>query len=219
MKPLLFRLLGVVCLSLASGPAVANPMMSVREVSAEVTGAINVRLRFISDMSTTPDYVVTFGTKHSDWFTDGSVYSRNIGSGKTFTGPYQFLCDCNVPNGSSLDYYVEATKVTVTPVANLSNAGLCDSRCAGAPPRDAGLPSPDARPGLDSAGGGAGGGSNDGTAGTSGSGASDRKPAGDGTETNDSKSSACSFSGWRHGSALSMVLALGLMALSWRRRR
>lgn len=283
--------LALVCLSLVSGTALANPIMIVGRLSAEATGSTHVRIRYYSNYGTATPQVATYGTSHSDWFTTGESYTADTGSGvKSMT--YYFMCDCHVPTGSALTYTAEGA-TTYIPAANLtatitpvpSSSTLCDLQCASADSRDGGVDStpdsllspdvslsrdllsdraPDTSVAIDvpvtpedkpdaplaadtsvvvstggstatsSAAGGsvAPGGATATSAATAtggNAGTSSAPLAGGNSSATTVSTSApseekkgggsCSFSSHGRTGALSLLLALGLMALSWRRRR
>jgi hypothetical protein len=167
----------VLCFSLVSGTALANPIAYVARLSVEVTGSTHVRVRFTGNVSGPPDDLVTFGTSQSKWFTTGAGESEDTGSGVETMG-YEFLCDCHVPTGSPLTYtskslseYSPKMTVTVTPSAN--DTDLCDEECAVA----------------------------------------------DKAANQDTSGSACSFSPNRRDGTLALLLVLGLVASTLRRRR
>jgi hypothetical protein len=134
----------VLCLTLVSSTALANPIMMVMRLSAESTGSTHVRLRYLTNYGSSPS-LATYGTSHSDWFTTGDSTSEDTGSGvKTMT--YEYMCDCHVPTGSPLTYQVETpsgmpsyytSQLTVTLTPSPSSTTLCDDKCAQADSRDA----------------------------------------------------------------------------------
>jgi len=138
----------VICLSLFSGTAFANPIMMVGKLSAQATGNTHVRLGYYTNSGTkTPAIAKTYGTSQSDWFTTGEQIGQDTGSGVQ-TMPYWFMCDCHVPTGSPLTYQAELASyfppeslvATITP--SPQSTALCDDKCAQAPMRDAGAEDP-----------------------------------------------------------------------------
>lgn len=283
--------LALLCFSLVSGTALANPIMIVGRLSVEATGSTHVRIRYYSNYGTKTPEVATYGTSHSDWFTTGENTSADTGSGVQ-TMALNYMCDCHVPTGSALTYtaggastYIPSANLTatITPAPNAST--LCDDRCAAADSRDGGVDTtpdsllspdvssfgqdvladavpdtsvasdvpvapedkPDAPLAADTAlvvstGGttatsSAAGGSvapggttaSASTAAGGNTGTSSAPLAGGNTSASTVSTGApseekkgggsCSFSSHGRTGTLSLLLALGLMALSWRRRR
>ena len=138
-------------LSLVPATGLANPLMIVQKLSAEVTGNTHVRIRYVSNYGASKPYLETiYGTSQSDWFTTGETYSADTGSGvQTMT--YYYRCDCHVPTGSPLTYSVSGS--SMGPASNLSatltpapaDTTLCDTQCASADSRDAGADANDTR--------------------------------------------------------------------------
>jgi hypothetical protein len=212
----------VLCFSLVSGTALANPVEYVVRLSVEATGNTHVLVRFISNKSSPPEDLTTFGTSHSDWW-PGAGTSENTGSGLERLD-LNYMCDCHVPTGSPLTYtsarlgqYSPKMTATLTPIPG-SGTTICDERCALADQADAGQASSGGTGG--SASSGASSAASSGAAGNSGA-AAGGNPSVESARAayNDAHSSACSFSSHGRDGAISLLLVLGLVALSSRRRR
>jgi hypothetical protein len=271
----------VLCFSLVSGTALANPYRIVGRLSLEATGNTHVRIRFYTNYGNRTPPITIYGTSHSDWFTTGASYSEDTGSGVQDMA-YNYMCDCHVPTGSDLTYTAEEASsfidlfltAKITPAPNAT--AFCDDQCALADSRDGGVDTrpdslisldvnlsrdtqadraqdtavtsdvpatpekqPDAALAVDTSGvvatGGAtatsiagatggsmapGGSTAPGTSAPTAVGGNAGTSKITTTSASESKkSSGCSFASHGCGGALSLLLALGLMALSWRRRR
>jgi MYXO-CTERM domain-containing protein len=189
-------------LSLVSSTAFANPIMTVMQLSAVVTGNTHVRLRYLTNnwSDWTMSDMVFHGTGHSEWFTTGETTSRNTGSGSQ-TMTYRFACDCYVPTGAALTYKVTGASsyipdsdvnVTVTPTPN--DSSLCDEKCLQVARADASV------------------------SGTpSGSSSSDAKSSQD--PPPEQGGGSCSLSSHGHAGVFPLLPVLGLLALCLRRRQ
>lgn len=228
MKTSSMLLLG---LSLFSSTVLANPAMTVMQLSAEVTGNTHVRLRYLTNNWS--DWLlsdmVLYGTGHSEWYTTGESTSRDTGSGLQAMS-YRYLCDCYVPSGTPLTYKVTAGApgyisesnlvATVTPAAKVTH--LCDDKCLQFARADASVSSPptvsdppDAQSSRDDAkiSLGAAQGSRD-----------DAKISLDAAQSSqdtpiEKSGGACAFGPQGRAGALSLLSILGLLALGLRRRR
>jgi hypothetical protein len=237
----------VLCFSLVTGTALANPMRIVGGLSLESTGSTHVRIRFYVSYGLTTPAVATYGSSHSDWFTTGESYSTDTGSGvKSMT--YYYMCDCHVSTGSALTYtavaateYLYSSYLTATITPSPSTTTLCDEKCAEADSHDAGVDTtpdgplshqPDATLAVDTGVVATGGSSATSTVGATGgstassSSASTAVGGNAGTSSVSSstveesqKSSGCSVASRGREGALSLLLALGLVALGLRRRQ
>lgn len=214
--------LAVLGLSLISGRALANPIESVARLSVEATGNTHVLVRFTSNSWDPPKDLTTFGTSHSDWFETGQGVSQDLGSGVIQRMVFHYLCDCHVPTGSPLTYtsarlsgYMAMT-VTLTPTPGY--LGMCEEKCAEADQADAGQATATGGTSGNASSGSDASTANGGTSGSSGA-AGGNPSAESARAAYDDAHSACSFSPHGRASALSLLLALGLVALSWRRRR
>jgi hypothetical protein len=271
----------VLCFSLVSGSALANPYRIVGRLSLEATGNTHVRIRFYTNYGNRTPPITLYGTSHSDWFTTGASYSEDTGSGVQDMA-YNYMCDCHVPTGSDLTYTAEEASsyiglsltANITPAPNATT--FCDDQCALADSRDGGVDTrpdslisldvnlsrdlladraqdtsvtsdvpatpenqPDAGLAVDTSGVVATGGSTvpssaTATGGSVAPGGSTALPTSVATatggnagtskvtttsESESKKSSGCSLASRGNHGALSLLLALGLVALSWRRRR
>jgi hypothetical protein len=239
----------LVCLSLLSSSALANPIMVVVRLSAEVTGTTHVRVRYLTNYgSSNLQNMATYGTSHSDWFTTGDQTSEDTGSGRQ-TMTYRYMCDCHVPTGSPLTYQIAlpsgipaytGTQLTATVTPSPRASTLCDDQCAladscdgGASQRDAGAePVPDAPFAVDAepitpagTGGAVATGGVTATGGSQGSGGApatggSTSAAGDTSPSNGKQDGGgCSFAPLSPAGTLSLLFALGLVALARRRKR
>ena len=110
-------------LLLLSTTALANPIMVVQEISAQVVSGPHVKLTYTYNYG--GPNVATHGTTHSPWVSAGST-SRDTGSGVKEL-PILRMCDCHVPTATTLDYRIvnggmspsAATQVSVPAQADL----------------------------------------------------------------------------------------------------
>jgi MYXO-CTERM domain-containing protein len=95
--------ISLLCVSLLfSSAAVANPMMVVQELSAQVVAGPHVKLTLTYNNGGSD--VTKHGSTQSPWINAGST-SRDTGSGVKEL-PIIQMCDCHVPASTTLDYKV-----------------------------------------------------------------------------------------------------------------